>query len=97
MAGDRAAMAAVVAGSSRHIVSTTITTVGGFLPLIWGGGGFWPPFAMAIAGGVALSVILAFAFTPQMFALTLPRRRAVPASAEVPAERSDPVLRLAAE
>lgn len=74
-AGDRAAMVDVVAGSSRHIVSTTITTVGGFLPLILGGGGFWPPFAMSIAGGVALSVILAFAFTPQMFALTLPRRR----------------------
>ncbi|MCA3438188.1 MAG: efflux RND transporter permease subunit [Rhodobacter sp.] len=77
-AGDRAAMVDVVAGSSRHIVSTTVTTVGGFLPLILGGGGFWPPFAMSIAGGVALSVILAFAFTPQMFALTLPRRRAVP-------------------
>jgi len=63
-AGDRAAMVDVVAGSSRHIVSTTVTTVGGFLPLILGGGGFWPPFAMSIAGGVALSVILAFAFTP---------------------------------
>lgn len=75
-AGDRAAMVDVVAGSSRHITSTTITTVGGFLPLILGGGGFWPPFAMSIAGGVALSVILAFAFTPQMFALTLPRRKA---------------------
>ncbi|AZL58227.1 efflux RND transporter permease subunit [Tabrizicola piscis] len=74
-AGDRAAMVDVVAGSARHITSTTITTVGGFLPLILGGGGFWPPFAMSIAGGVALSVVLAFAFTPQMFALTLPRRR----------------------
>ena len=31
---------------------------------------------MSVAGGVALSVTLAFAFTPQMFALTLPRRRA---------------------
>lgn len=71
--GDRAAMVDVVAESARHITSTTITTVGGFLPLILGGGGFWPPFAMAIAGGVALLVTLAFAFTPQMFALTLPR------------------------
>ncbi|SEP65913.1 AcrB/AcrD/AcrF family protein [Loktanella sp. DSM 29012] len=72
-AGDRAAMVDVVAGSARHITSTTITTVGGFLPLILGGGGFWPPFAMSIAGGVALSVTLAFFFTPQMFALTLAR------------------------
>jgi multidrug efflux pump subunit AcrB len=62
-----------VAGSARHITSTTITTFGGFLPLILGGGGYWPPFAMSVAGGVALSVTLAFAFTPQMFALTLPR------------------------
>lgn len=28
---------------------------------------------MSVAGGVALSVTLAFTFTPQMFALTLPR------------------------
>jgi multidrug efflux pump subunit AcrB len=73
-AGDRGAMVDVVAGSTRHILSTTITTFGGFLPLILGGGGFWPPFAMSIAGGVLLSVTLAFAVTPQMFALTLPRR-----------------------
>jgi len=67
-------MVDVVTGSARHITSTTITTFGGFLPLILGGGGFWPPFAMSVAGGVALSVTLAFAFTPQMFALTLSRR-----------------------
>ena len=42
----------VVAGSARHIISTTVTTFGGFLPLILGGGGFWPPFAMSVAGGV---------------------------------------------
>jgi multidrug efflux pump subunit AcrB len=74
-AGDRAAMVDVVAGSARHITSTTITTFGGFLPLILDGGGFWPPFAMSVAGGVALAVTLAFAFTPQMFALTLSRRK----------------------
>ena len=73
-AGDRKAMANVVVASARHIVSTTITTFGGFVPLILGGGGFWPPFAMAIAGGVLLSTLLAFWFTPQMFALTLRRR-----------------------
>lgn len=70
-AGDHAAIVDVAAGSARHITSTTVTTVGGFLPLILGGGGFWPPFAMPVAGGVALSVTLAFAFPPQMFALTL--------------------------
>ena len=68
-AGDRAAMARVVTNSSRHITSTTITTFGGFLPLILGGGGFWPPFAVAIAGGVLLSAIVSFYFTPPVFAL----------------------------
>ncbi len=67
--GDRAAMARVVTNSSRHITSTTITTFGGFLPLILGGGGFWPPFAVAIAGGVLLSAIVSFYFTPPVFAL----------------------------
>lgn len=89
-AGDRAAMTEVVIGSSRHIVSTTITTFGGFVPLILSGGAFWPPFAMSIAGGVLLSTLLAFYFTPPMFALTLPRKQA----ARGPEAN---VLRLAAE
>ncbi|MEM8791956.1 MAG: efflux RND transporter permease subunit [Pseudomonadota bacterium] len=68
-AGDRGAIRDVVLGSSRHIVSTTITTFGGFLPLIVAGGGFWPPFAMAIAGGVLLSAIVSFFFVPPAFSL----------------------------
>ncbi|MEM6578519.1 MAG: efflux RND transporter permease subunit, partial [Pseudomonadota bacterium] len=74
-AGDTDAMARVVAGSSRHIVSTTVTTFGGFLPLILEGGGFWPPFAVAIAGGVLLSTVVSFYFTPPAFALLRPRSR----------------------
>ncbi|MEM9350361.1 MAG: efflux RND transporter permease subunit [Pseudomonadota bacterium] len=73
-AGDRAAMARVVAGSGRHITSTTITTFGGFLPLLMAGGGFWPPFATSIAGGVLLSIVLAFYFTPAAFALFAKKR-----------------------
>lgn len=68
-AGDTNAIARVVTGSSRHITSTTITTFGGFLPLILAGGGFWPPFAVAIAGGVMLSAVISFFFTPAAFAL----------------------------
>ncbi len=68
-AGDPDAIARVVTGSSRHIISTTITTFGGFLPLILAGGGFWPPFAVAIAGGVMLSAVISFLFTPAMFKL----------------------------
>ena len=72
--GDRDAMARVVTGSSRHIVSTTITTFGGFLPLILDGGAFWPPFAVSIAGGVLLSTVVSFYFTPPMFALVHKRK-----------------------
>lgn len=91
--GDPDAMADVVMGSSRHIISTTLTTAGGFLPLILGGGGFWPPFAMSIAGGVLLSTIISFYFTPQMFAMIRPRREGTSKEAT-----SDPhVIQLAAE
>lgn len=68
-AGSREAIVDTVTAQSRHIVSTTITTFGGFLPLILAGGGFWPPFAMAIAGGVLLSTVVSFYFVPPAFAL----------------------------
>lgn len=71
--GDQDAMVDVLMGSSRHIISTTITTFGGFLPLILAGGGFWPPFAMSVAGGVLLSTVVSFYFTPPMFALIYAR------------------------
>ena len=63
-AGDSLAMRHVVSTASRHIVSTTIATFGGFLPLILAGGGFWPPFAMSITGGVLLSTVVSLYFTP---------------------------------
>ena len=68
-AGDKVAMRDQVLGSSRHIVSTTLTTFGGFLPLILEGSQFWPPFAMAIAGGVLLSTIVSFYFVPAAYVL----------------------------
>jgi len=70
--GDAQATVDVLANSSRHIVSTTLTTFGGFLPLIIAGGAFWPPFAMAIAGGVLLSTFVSFYFTPPMYRLITP-------------------------
>ncbi|MDH3739978.1 MAG: efflux RND transporter permease subunit [Hyphomicrobiales bacterium] len=73
-AGETQAIAETVMAQSRHIVSTTVTTFGGFLPLIMAGGGFWPPFAMAIAGGVLLSTAVSFYFVPPAFALVARRR-----------------------
>jgi len=72
--GNTSSMVDVVMGSSRHIISTTVTTFGGFLPLILAGGGFWPPFAMSIAGGVLLSTVISFYFTPPMFSLVHQRQ-----------------------
>jgi multidrug efflux pump subunit AcrB len=69
--GSANAVVRVVRDSSRHIVSTTITTFGGFLPLILEGSRFWPPFAMAIAGGVLLSTIISFFLVPPLFYLTV--------------------------
>lgn len=63
--GDVDAIVLVVMNATRHIVSTTVTTIGGFLPLILFGGHFWPP--LAIAGGVAGSAILALYLVPAMF------------------------------
>lgn len=69
MAGDLVRIQEIVMESSRHIISTTTTTFGGFLPLIIEGGGFWPPFAMSIAGGVLLSTTISLYFTPVVFTM----------------------------
>lgn len=86
--GDREAMVDVVMGSGRHIISTTLTTFGGFLPLILAGGGFWPPFAMSIAGGVLLSTVISFYFAPPMFALVYARRSRAKAE-DTPSQNDD--------
>lgn len=78
--GDVTAIARRVVDQSRHIFSTTITTFGGFLPLILEGGGFWPPFAMAIGGGVLLSTIVSLFFVPAIFVL-IARNGRLPAKA----------------
>jgi len=68
-AGNNNEIVRCVQSCTRHISSTTITTVGGFLPLIIAGGGFWPPFAVAIAGGTVLTTLLSFIFVPTAFAM----------------------------
>ena len=63
-------MAKHVMGSSRHLISTTLTTIGSFLPLlIFVGGDFWPPLAIVLAGGVGGSTLLAMFFTPSAYGL----------------------------
>ena len=48
-----------------------MTTFGGFLPLILEGSQFWPPFAMAIAGGVLLSTVVSFYLVPPLYTLLM--------------------------
>ena len=67
--GDLNAMVEVVMEASRHVLSTTLTTMAGFTPLILAGGGFWPPLAIAIAGGVGGATVLALLFVPSCFRL----------------------------
>ncbi len=64
---DRAIVDETV-GAIRHIVSTTLTTMAGFMPLLlFTGGDFWPPLAIVIAGEVGLSGILSLLLTPAAY------------------------------
>ncbi len=69
-AGDPDAVVAETLGCGRHILSTTLTTMAGFLPLLlFTGGQFWPPLAVVLAGGVGFAIILSLWFTPAMYCL----------------------------
>lgn len=70
--GNLSATVSTVLGATRHVISTTLTTVGGFLPLIlFSSGDFWPPLAIVIAGGVALATPLGLVFTPALYQILL--------------------------
>ena len=57
--GDVKAVREVVVKATRHVLTTTITTMVGFIPLISDGDPFWLPLAIAIAGGIGGSQLLA--------------------------------------
>lgn len=68
--GDHEAVIHATLSCTRHILSTTLTTVAGFIPLIlFVGGQFWPPLAVVIAGGVGFSILLSLWFTPSLYVL----------------------------
>ncbi len=68
--GNRQAIVAETYQATRHILSTTLTTVAGFMPLLlFTGGDFWPPLAVVIAGGVGLSGLLSLILTPAAYLL----------------------------
>lgn len=67
--GDPEAVVDVVMRCSRHVLSTSLTTIAGFLPLVLAGGGFWPPLAIAISGGVLGATLLALLLVPTGYLL----------------------------
>jgi multidrug efflux pump subunit AcrB len=76
MARERSltAITDVVLTATRHVLATTVTTIAGFIPLLLSGGRFWPPLAIAIAGGVSGSTLLALYFVPSMYLLVKRRK-----------------------
>ncbi|QEG42528.1 efflux RND transporter permease subunit [Roseimaritima ulvae] len=69
-AGDAGhSMERSVYGATRHVLTTTVTTVAGVLPLVLRGGVFWPPMMIVIAGGVVGATVIALGFTPACYKL----------------------------
>ena len=64
LVGDVKATVEVVMKATRHVVATTVTTIVGFVPLMLDKTGFWPPLAIAIAGGLGGATLLALYFIP---------------------------------
>ena len=74
--GDVGAAVLVVRRASRHVISTSLTTIAGFAPLILAGGAFWPPLAIAIAGGVLGATLIAVTLVPAAHGVVARRRAA---------------------
>jgi multidrug efflux pump subunit AcrB len=77
-AGDREAIVQATMGCTRHVLATTTTTIGGFLPLLlFVGGDFWPSLAIVLAGGIAGSMLIALLFIPAAYILATGLRQRV--------------------
>ncbi|MEM6427490.1 MAG: efflux RND transporter permease subunit, partial [Cyanobacteria bacterium P01_D01_bin.128] len=67
--GDPKAVQRVVLRATRHVLTTTATTIIGFVPLLADGDPFWRPLAIAIAGGISGATLLALYFVPAAYIL----------------------------
>ncbi|MDB4766790.1 efflux RND transporter permease subunit [bacterium] len=85
--GDIDAIIGVTLHETRHVLATTFTTIAGFMPLILSGGGFWPPMAIAIAGGVVGCTLSALLFVPVTFGWLMRQRRTLETRENVLANR----------
>jgi len=57
------------AGETRFtpIILTTLTTIGGLLPLTLGGGTLWAPMGWTIIGGLMVSTVLSLIVVPVLY------------------------------
>ena len=53
----------------RPILLTTVTTVGGLIPLWLGGGPMWEPLAIAIMFGLIVATVLTLGVVPVLYSL----------------------------
>ncbi len=67
--GSPTAILEVVIHSTRHVIATTLTTLVGFVPLLFDATGFWPPLAICIAGGLGGATIMALILVPCVYLL----------------------------
>lgn len=67
--GDPKAVQRVLLKSTRHVLTTMVTTTVGFAPLLLDGNPFWRPLAIAITGGIAEASLLALYFVPAVYVL----------------------------
>lgn len=67
--GDPNAVQWVLLKSTRHVLTTTVTTIIGFAPLLIDGDPFWRPLVIAITGGIAGASLLALYFVPAAYVL----------------------------
>ncbi len=72
--GNPQAILAVIMRGTRHIIATTLTTLIGFVPLMFDATGFWPPLAICIAGGLGGTTLMALYCVPAVYVLITRRQ-----------------------
>ncbi|PSN78468.1 acriflavine resistance protein B, partial [filamentous cyanobacterium CCP4] len=85
--GDPRAVQQVVVKATRHVLTTTATTIIGFVPLLAEGDPFWRPLAIAIAGGISGATLMALYFVPAAY-LLMKRGQATPSQPSATAPES---------
>jgi multidrug efflux pump subunit AcrB len=90
--GDPRAVQRVVLRATRHVLTTTATTIIGFVPLLADGDPFWRPLAIAIAGGISGATLLALYFAPAAYLLAKRGSAKPPPLRSTPASDSHPVM-----